>query len=375
MIVFLISVILIVYVLALYPLLIEVWASRKPATTQSAGYRSVSVIIPVHNGGRFLRRKLESVLASEYPRDLLEIIVVSDGSNDETVSIAEEYAGAGITLVNLPRCGKPAALNAGSARASGDILVLTDVRQDLLPQSIWNLTRAFDNPSVGVASGRLLLRHGTTQGEADISRYWHYESWIRQNLSRLDSTFGATGPFYGVRRHLFSPIPEDILLDDVYLPMTVFFQGYRLIVEPKALAYDYPMTPQREYRRKVRTLAGNYQLLLKMPRVLTFRNRMLWHFLSYKVGRLLLPWLFLSVFLASFLLPRPWSNVLVFGQLGAYLLAMFDRLIPQRIWLKRISSPVRTFVVLMIATVNGLRVFFVPPRTLWKVTDIAPIDT
>jgi cellulose synthase/poly-beta-1,6-N-acetylglucosamine synthase-like glycosyltransferase len=375
MIVFLISVILIVYVLALYPLLIEVWASRKPATTQSAGYRSVSVIIPVHNGGRFLRRKLESVLASEYPRDLLEIIVVSDGSNDETVSIAEEYAGAGITLVNLPRCGKPAALNAGSARASGDILVLTDVRQDLLPQSIWNLTRAFDNPSVGVASGRLLLRHGTTQGEADISRYWHYESWIRQNLSRLDSTFGATGPFYGVRRHLFSPIPEDILLDDVYLPMTVFFQGYRLIVEPKALAYDYPMTPQREYRRKVRTLAGNYQLLLKMPRVLTFRNRMLWHFLSYKVGRLLLPWLFLSVFLASFLLPRPWNNVLVFGQLGAYLLAMFDRLIPQRIWLKRISSPVRTFVVLMIATVNGLRVFFVPPRTLWKVTDIAPIDT
>jgi cellulose synthase/poly-beta-1,6-N-acetylglucosamine synthase-like glycosyltransferase len=137
MIVFLVSVALILYVLALYPLLIEVWPSRKCATThQSSEYRSVSVIIPVHNGGRFLRRKLESVLASEYPRDLLEIIVVSDGSNDETNSIVEEYAGAGITLLKLPRSGKAAALNAGAARANGDMLVLTDVRQDLLPQSI-----------------------------------------------------------------------------------------------------------------------------------------------------------------------------------------------------------------------------------------------
>jgi hypothetical protein len=131
------------------------------------------------------------------------------------------------------------------------------------------------------------------------------------------------------------------------------------------------MTRQREFDRKVRTLGGNYQLLLRMPRLLTHRNRLLWHFLSYKVGRLVLPWLVLLTFLASIGLPFPWNGIVVGIELLFCFLALVDPRVPQRSSLKRCTSPARTFLVLMAATVKGLKVLFVPPRALWKVTDIA----
>lgn len=355
-----------------YPLLLAFLARRFGQPVESGPeLKSISFIIPVHNGARFLRRKLESILALDYPRDLIEILVVSDGSTDATKQIAVEFAPAGVQLLLIPRSGKAAALNSAIARVSGEILVLTDVRQDLDTGSLQHLAARFHDERVGVVSGELILRPGTTRGEADVGLYWKYESWIRKNLSKLDSMFGATGPFYAIRRNLFQPIPEDILLDDVYLPMTAFFRGYRLIVEPRAIAYDYPMTRQREFDRKVRTLGGNYQLLFRMPRLLTMRNRLLWHFLSYKVGRLLLPWLVILTFAASLALPWP-GNVIVAGsQLFFCLLAILDSNVPQTSLLKRVSSPARTFVVLMVATVKGLKILFVPPRALWKVTDIA----
>jgi poly-beta-1,6-N-acetyl-D-glucosamine synthase len=360
------------YLLLGYPLTLAFLARRfRQPVKHGTELRSISFIIPVHNGARFLRRKLESILAIDYPRHLIEILVVSDGSTDATKEIATEFASDGVQLLLIPRSGKAAALNSAVPRVSGEILVLTDVRQDLDPQSLRCLTAPFHDECVGVVSGELILRSGTTPGEADVGIYWKYESWIRRNLSALDSMFGATGPFYAIRRELFQPIPEDILLDDVYLPMTAFFRGYRLIVESRALAYDYPMTRQREFDRKVRTLGGNYQLLFRMPRLLTPHNRLLWHFLSYKVGRLLLPWLVILTFATSLTLPLPWNAILVGGQLIFYLLALVDSNVPQRSPLKRLSSPARTFVVLMAATIKGLKVLFVPPRALWKVTDIA----
>lgn len=363
---------LIAYLVLGYPLLLAFLARRhgRPLVTGQE-LRTVSFIVPVHNGARFLRRKLESILALDYPSELVQILVVSDGSTDATKDIAVEFAGSGVQLLLIPRSGKAAALNSAVPRLSGEILVLTDVRQDLDAQSLRYLVAPFHDQNVGVVSGELTLRSGTTQGEADVGLYWTYESWIRRNLSTLDSMFGATGPFYAIRRELFRPLPEDILLDDMYLPITAFFSGYRLVVEPQALAYDYPMTRQREFDRKVRTLGGNYQLLFRMPRLLTRRNRLLWHFLSYKVGRLLLPWLVLLTFAASIGLPFPWNGIVLGVELLFCLLALVDPSVSQRSLLKRFSSPARTFLVLMAATVKGLKVLFVPPRALWKVTDIA----
>jgi cellulose synthase/poly-beta-1,6-N-acetylglucosamine synthase-like glycosyltransferase len=299
------------------------------------------------------------------------VLVVSDGSTDNTREVALSFADRGVQLLAIPRSGKAAALNAAVPRLTGEILLLTDVRQDLAPDSIRNIVRPFEDGSVGVVSGDLRLREGSTQGEADIGLYWSYESWIRKNLAAVDSMFGATGPFYAMRRRLFTAIPEDILLDDLYLPMTAFFKGYRLIVESEATAYDYPMTREREFHRKVRTLGGNYQILVRMRALLSPSNRMLWHFLSYKVGRLLLPWLSAGLFVSSFGLPAPWNVLLPGIQLTLVMFALFDGRVSQTSKIKKISSPARTVLVLMIATVKGLQVLFVPPHTLWKVTDIA----
>ena len=363
---------LISYVIVGYPLLLHLLAHRYRKPFRSGNrLLQISIVIPVHNGGRFLRRKLESILKLDYPPELIEVLVVSDGSVDDTNDIARQFSDYGVQLLSIPRLGKPAALNAAVARVGGEILVLTDVRQELTPESIRWLVAPFADPAVGVVSGELILRDGTTPDEADVGIYWKYESWIRKNLSLLDSMLGATGPFYAIRRSLFQAVPEDILLDDVYLPMTVFFKNFRLVVEPKAIAYDYPMTREREFGRKVRTLGGNYQLLMRMPRLLSPSNRLLWHFLSYKVGRLLLPWLVLTMFLSSVRLPSPWNVLLVGSQVTIGGLALCDSRIPQRSALKRVSSPARTFLVLLAATIQGLKVLFVPPRSLWKVTDIA----
>ena len=365
------STLLIAYVLVGYPLLLWALARRRrlsPGTQQTRF--TVSVLIPVHNGAKFIREKLESILALDYPPELLDVLVVADGCSDETVSIVREYADRGVDVLVLPRGGKPAALNAAIPHLSGEIVLLTDVRQSLERESLKRLVARFEDPQVGVVSGELLLRRGTSQDEADVGLYWRYESWIRKNLAAVDSMFGATGPFYSIRRNLFTPIPRDILLDDVYLPMTIFFKGYRLVVEETARAFDYPMTRKREFDRKVRTLGGNYQLLARLPQVLTPRNRQLFHFVSYKFFRLLLPWLLIAAFFSSWWLPTPWNWLIVGAQTAAYVLAAWDENIPQTSTLKRLSSPFGTFVSFMVAAILGLKILFVPAQTLWKVTDI-----
>jgi len=266
-------------------------------------------------------------------------------------------------------------LNAAIVEARGEILLLTDVRQQVAPDSLGHLLACFADPAVGAVSGELIIRKGASHEEADIGLYWRYESWIRDRLSALDSMFGATGPFYAIRRELAVPIPGDMLLDDMYLPLAAFFRGYRLVVESAARAYDYPTSVKTEFRRKVRTLAGNYQILSAYPALLGPRNRMWLHFVSYKLGRLLLPWLLMTLFAASAFLPDPWRLFALAAQIGFYALAMLDRWLPACFPLKVLSSPAHTFVVLMAAAVCGLSIFFVPPRRLWKVTSTGPEQT
>lgn len=363
------------YIILVYPLLLALWGHFFARPVRRERRReSVSAIIPVYNGERYIADKLRSILALEYPRDLLEILVVSDGSTDSTESIAEGFTPLGVRLLKIPRGGKCAALNAAIPQTKGAILLLTDVRQTLAPDSLQHLVDCFADPSVGVASGELIIRNPATQEEAQIESYWRYESWIRGHLSSLDSIFGATGPFYAIRRELAVPIPVSMLLDDMYLPLSAFFRGYRLVVERSAHAYDYPTSLQTEFRRKVRTLAGNYQVLLAYPALLGPGNRMWFHFVSYKLGRLLLPWLVVLATVASAYLPAPWRLPVVAAEIAFYFLAAVDPRIPAGSWLQRLSSPANTFVTMMAAGICALSVLFVPAQRLWKVTSAAPIQ-
>jgi poly-beta-1,6-N-acetyl-D-glucosamine synthase len=360
------------YIVIGYPLLLGLMARLWPKPVfKSTQRKTVSVVIAVHDGERFIGAKLDSVLALDYPRELMEILVISDGSTDRTDAIVQGFAGRGVRLLQVPRGGKCAALNAAIPQARNEILLLTDMRQTVAPESLQAMMDCFADSAVGAVSGELIIRKGASHDEEDIGLYRRYENWIRNRLSDIDSIFGALGSFYALRRELAVPIPADQLLDDMYLPLAAFFRGYRLIVEPRALAFDYPTSRGTEFTRKARTLAGNYQILRAYPALLGPANRMWFHFASYKLGRLMLPWVLVLFFASSCFLPAPWRWFLLGGQAIFYGLAAVDPLLPARFPLKRFSSLARTFVALMLAAAWGLAVFFVPPQSLWKESKVA----
>jgi cellulose synthase/poly-beta-1,6-N-acetylglucosamine synthase-like glycosyltransferase len=359
----------VLYTLAGYPLLLHFLARRRSRPIQRAFQpRTVSVLLPVFNGERFLAAKLDSLLALDYPPGLIDIYVLSDGSTDSTAAIAEGFAGRGVHFQQLPHGGKAAALNAGLTVATGEILFLTDVRQPLEPNALRVLVACFADPAVGAVSGELIIRDGATSEEANVGLYWKYEKWLRKRLSALDSVLGATGCIYAMRRDLARPLPPGCLLDDMFLPLQAFFAGYRVVFEGQARAYDYPTSLDSEFRRKVRTLAGNYQLIGYMPQLLGPANRLWLHFFSHKVARLLLPFSLLVLLGTAPFLPPPWYIVCTASQLAFYLIALADPLLPDSFPGKKLSSPARTFAVLMAASFCAASILFRPKANFWVQT-------
>lgn len=357
------------WVIAGYPLWLRARAERHPKSfTKDSKLRTVSVIIAVRNGERYLESKLLSLMGQDYPRQLIEILVISDGSTDGGEQIVHKFAARGVRLVIQPPCGKAAALNRGIPLVTGEILILTDVRQVLDRDCIRELVACFGDPSVGVVSGDLRIR-STSDSEAEsVGLYWRFESAVRRWLSKMDSMLGATGPIYAIRRELAEPLPSGIILDDMYLPMKAFFRGYRLIQEERAVAWDYPTALETEFRRKVRTLAGQYQLVRLMPELLSSRNRLRSDYVSYKLGRLLLPFSLIVMAICVWFLPDPWRTTLAIAQGAFYSLALLDLLWAQGAPGKRITSAARAFVVMMIAALCALSIVFVEPGKLWRVT-------
>ena len=369
-IVFLASAAFVFYVMAGYPLLVALVAKLFPAPEVQArpAYRSVSVLIPVHNGERWIRRKLNSLLSMDYPRELLEIIIISDGSTDGTEAIVSEFAGRNVVLVRVPKSGKPAALNAGMDRATGDIIFFTDVRQDVDPICLKCLVECLEDPKVGAVSGQHVILSGETNEEESVGLYWRFEWWVRGQLNRATSMLVVTGCVYAMRRNMVKPIPTDLLIDDCYLPVGALLRGYRIFWDERAKVYDFPTALDAEFSRKARSLAGLIQLVGYYPRLLLPVYKQWWHFLSYKLSRLLLPYGLMVVFASSFALPGPLKWIVPAPQILFYGLAALDPLIPEKFPLKRASALSRTFVVLMLATIAAGRVFFVPATELWKPT-------
>jgi biofilm PGA synthesis N-glycosyltransferase PgaC len=373
-IVFWIALLYTVYIIAIYPILLSYLArffakniDRGPQTP------SVSFVIAAHNGASFLDAKLKSIFTLDYPEDRIEVIVVNDGSTDETGEIARSF-GSHVVVIDSPKVGKSGALNQGIAVASGEILVLTDVRQRLAPDSLRVLMENFWDPGVGAVSAELQILAGSSNEEADTGAYWKYERWIRLNLSAIDSIFGASGSYYAIRRELAVPIPQNMLVDDMYLPLHAFFRGYRLIVDRRAKMYDFPTKLNAEFGRKVRTLAGNYQILSHFPLLVSPKNRLFFHFASYKLGRLFLPFALLACAVSS--LAAGGTMTLVSGCVQAFIYsaALLDPSVPPNTPLKRLTSPIRTFVVMMLATLCAISIWFVPPERLWKPTYVSRRD-
>jgi biofilm PGA synthesis N-glycosyltransferase PgaC len=365
---------IVLYTIAWYPLFLAVWRRRAaPPVRKDMGFRAkVSTIMAVHDGEQFIGAKLESLLALRYPAGLLDILVVSDGSMDGTERIAESFASRGVRLLRVPRGGKAAALNAGLAHSSGEILFFTDVRQPLDPDALSHLVANLADPSVGVVTGELRFIGRDSIGEQrDLGLYWRYELWARRRHSEIDSTFVTTGCIYAMRRSLADPLPPDTLTDDAVMPLRAFFRGYRVIFDPQAVAFDYPTAEGMEFRRRLRTLAGLWQVCIRMPQLFTGANRMRLHFLSHKFSRLALPWAGLLCVTATLALDAsPLRNLLLIAEAFLAALALADLLVPRKFPLKRVTSPARTFLSMNAAALLSITVFFVQPATLWRTTHV-----
>jgi cellulose synthase/poly-beta-1,6-N-acetylglucosamine synthase-like glycosyltransferase len=362
------------YILIGYPLLLAYCFRRSaPPVRKDMGFRTtVSVVLAVHNGERFIRKKLECLLALNYPAELMEILVVSDGSTDATDGIVESFRDRHVRLLQAPWGGKPAALNLALRHASGEILFYTDVRQLFHPDSLAHLVANFADPTVGAVTGEpRFLDPDCTGVQADMGVYWRYELWVRRRHARIDSACNTTGWIYALRRSLAKAIPDDTLTDDAVIPLEALFRGYRVIVEPKTVAFDYPNIKGGEFRRKLRTLGGLWQVHVRLPRLFTRANRMRFHFFSHKSSRLVLPWGILLILAGTAALNSSQvRSFLLSDELLLLVLALGDYLVPKRSPLKRISSPARSFLAMNAASLLSIIVFVVPPRRLWPPTQV-----
>jgi cellulose synthase/poly-beta-1,6-N-acetylglucosamine synthase-like glycosyltransferase len=234
-----------------------------------------------------------------------------------------------------------------------------------------HLAANFADPTVGAVTGEMRILKGEAGEQADMDLYWRYEVWARQKQSRIDSIFNTTGCIYAMRRALARPIPADTLSDDAALPLLAFFKGYRVIFDPEAIAVDYPAVAGTEFRRRFRNLAGLWQTFVRYPQLFSSKDRMRFHFLSHKFGRLVLPWAILMIAAGTLLLPEPGIRWWLTGAEAFFLLlAAMDGLLPKGFPLKRISSPARTFLAMNAASLAGIAVFFIEPTSLWRPTRV-----
>lgn len=355
------AVILVFYSYAGYPAFLYVLGRLRPRPIAAASvFPSVSIVIAARDEEKNIARKLANLSEVDYPIEQIEVIVVSDGSVDGTNDVLKSHSQVRAIFLEK-HVGKATALNAGVQMARNPIVVFTDARQALEPGSLKALLSNFSDPAVGCVSGELMLAEPENPATMEgIGLYWKIEKVVRQLESRTGSTVGVTGAFYAARKELLVPLPAHTILDDVYTPMHVAKAGYRVVFEPKALAWDVPVASAGlEFKRKVRTLTGNYQLILLAPWMLGPGNPILLKFISHKMLRLLGPLALTAIFLSSMAVPGVFYKAVFFAQVAFYLVAILALCGIKPAPLRRLSSAASSFVVLnaaaLLALVNLLR--------------------
>jgi len=219
---------------------------------------TLTITVPCYNEERAIGQTIERILALDYPADRRQVLVISDASTDGTDDIVRSFADRGVELLRLPRRGgKTAAENAAAAHLRGEIVVNTDATIRILPGALRALVAVFQDPTIGVASGRDVsvgdLESARNQGE---SGYVGYEMWVRSLETRLGSIVGASGCFFASRRELYDGAFPEALSRDFASCLLAREAGYRSVSVDAACALVPRASSLRaEYRRKVRTMA------------------------------------------------------------------------------------------------------------------------
>jgi cellulose synthase/poly-beta-1,6-N-acetylglucosamine synthase-like glycosyltransferase len=324
-----------------------------------AEWPRVSLVVAAFDEEACIGEKVRNSLALDYPPDRLEILIGCDGCTDRTAAIARQAGGERVRVVELtPRSGKATVLAKLVPAATGDVVVLTDANVMLEPGAVRALARRFRDPAVGAVVGRLRLQN-PTNGEFEEGLYWKYETFLKYLEGKRGCVLGANGGIYAIRRILFGPLPPDTITDDYVIPVRIAVRGWRVPFEPAAVAHeDTTEDPAKEFGRRARIGAGNWQSILRVPDVLDPRTGFVFFaFVSHKLLRWTTPLLLALVLLGSVAAaarPEAWTyRLLVAAQLGFYALAFAG-------WcgaagpLRRAASFAHYFVAMNVALTIGL---------------------
>ncbi|UCH84618.1 MAG: glycosyltransferase family 2 protein, partial [Candidatus Latescibacterota bacterium] len=322
---FALSVGIILYTYVIYPLIIVVWGTVAPKPVKSGPMElPVSVVVAVRNGEHQVRERIDNLLAQDYPQEHIEVIVVSNGSTDRTVEEARSVTDPRVRVIEIEESvGKSQAINVGVRAATHDIVVFADVRQQFDRNAISELTAAFYDANVGAVSGELVIQRSADSDVAEgVGLYWEYEKLIRRKEGAVGSVVGATGSIYAIRKHLFTPLVPQTILDDFIVPMRVVLAGQRVVFSSTAIARDWASdTSAHEFARKVRTLAGNFQAFaLEKNLLLPWKNPVFFQMLSHKIARLIVPYCLILAFFSNLFLQGEFFDFTLLLQVFFYLL-------------------------------------------------------
>lgn len=365
------SILIILYVYIGYPLLIYVLSLcyKKPLGGKYI-YPTVSLLIAAYNEEKNIENKIQSVLSLDYPEQRLEMLIGSDGSTDKTDEIVSKYINDRVKLFRQQqRQGKPTMLNLLAPHAKGEILVFTDARQRLDKNVLKELVKHFGDDKVGSVSAALFYEseNHANKTSAGIGLYWNYEKFIRKSESRMGSMLGATGALYAIRRELFPALPKNLILDDMYIPIKIVEKNYRAIFDSKAKVYDRVFkNPKDEFLRRVRTLAGNYQLFFYLGHLFNpLMGKISWQFFSHKFLRLIVPFLLVVIFITNMLILKSFLyNFILTLQVIFYTLAFLGLIFKHK---NRILDIPYMFCVMNSAAVIGLyKLLINKQNVLWE---------
>ena len=258
--VFWVSALLLVWTHALYPLAATVLARFLGRPFRSADYEpTVAVIVAAHNEEAVIARRIENLLALDYPADKLQIVVTSDASTDRTEEIALQFPG--VQVVPNPRGGKVAAQDRAVRQTVSELVAFSDANCTWEPDALRKLVRAFADPDVAYVCGQLRILAADGGNKEGV--YWRYEMAVREAESRLSSVTGGNGSIYAVRRADYVEV-DPRFGHDLSLPYVMVQRGRRAVYEPAAHAFEKP-TPsnETEYRRKVRMFEHCWLIVLR----------------------------------------------------------------------------------------------------------------
>ncbi len=318
-----------------YPALLAAWRQIRFGGKQStlgasggagnAALPHISVILTVRNEANHVGVKLNDFLRQDYPAELMEIWVASDQSTDGTNDVVARFAEQDprVHLVAYgENIGKSEAINRTMPLVTGDVVVMSDARQRIEADTVSRLAAHFADPKVGLVGAEMTLVDASGKPSSECTGlYWRYERAIRRMESQLNLLTGVSGAFLAIRRSLFRSIPLGSYCEDVTLALYTREAGYHVRWEPGARIYEQMRDPYTEFRRKVRTLVGNYQLLSQFwPMYLPWRGRTAFALICHKVCRLFIPLALATLYVASvaLALTHPIYMVALVGQTALY---------------------------------------------------------